>query len=63
MQLQQKTLNSRSKKMKEQAVRLRPDEKPEASETARYRGSSIKLSTRGPGKQHHRKGKRKSRRS
>jgi hypothetical protein len=49
--------------MKEQAVRLRPDEKPEASANARYRGSNIKLSTRGPGKQHHRKGKRKSRRS
>jgi len=62
MQLQQKTLNSRSKKMKEQNVRLRPDEKPEASQTARYRGSSIKLSSRGDKKQH-RKGNRKSRRS
>jgi len=51
-----------AKKMKEQNVRLRPDEKPEASQTARYRGSSIKLSSRGDKKQH-RKGNRKSRRS
>ena len=49
--------------MKEQMVRLRPDEKPEAPANARYRGSSIKLSTRGPARQHPRKGKRKSRRS
>jgi hypothetical protein len=63
MQLQQKALNSRSNKMKEQNVRLRPDEKPEAPDNARYRGSSIKLSSRGDKKQHHRKGKRKSRRS
>lgn len=44
--------------MKEQAVRLRPDEKPEAPANKRHRGSNIKLSSRGPRKQH-----RKSRRA
>jgi len=58
MQLQQKVLNARSKKMKEQPVRLRPDEKVEAPMNKRYRGSNIKLSTHGPKRQH-----RKSRRA
>lgn len=46
--------------MKEQAVRIRPDEKPEAPINARLRGSNIKLSARGDKKQHrkHRKSRR-----
>jgi hypothetical protein len=43
-----------------QMARLRPDEKPEANEGDRERGSMKKLSSRG--KKHHRRGKRKSHR-
>jgi hypothetical protein len=41
-------------------ARLRPDEKPEANEGDRERGSMKKLSSRG--KKHHKRGKRKSHR-
>ncbi len=44
-----------------QMARLRPDEKIEAKEANRERGSMKKLSSRG--KQHHKRGKRKSRRA
>lgn len=55
----QKTLNSKSSEGGDQRVRIRPDEKPEAPQDKRFRGSNIKLSARGDKKQH-RKGKRKS---
>jgi hypothetical protein len=42
----------------EQKVRLRPDEKIEAKDDDRLRGSMKKLSSRG--KKHHKRGKRKS---
>jgi len=54
--------NSRNSEKDKQDVRLRPDEKVEAGTDPRLRGANIKLSTRGPKKQHHRKHKRKSRR-
>lgn len=38
--------------MRDQSVRLRPDEKPEADDNKRYRGSNIKLSSKGPKRQH-----------
>lgn len=56
----QKTLNSKGTNMESQEVRLRPDEKPEAEPNKRHRGSHIKLSSKGPRRQHKRKSRRRS---